>query len=60
MKSYSTQFKITAPDADRANAKFRALATLGRKLDARELAALADVVENQPLKLAMAKKALGL
>lgn len=60
MKTYKTDITITAETAAEANDKLRALATLGRKLKPHELAAIADVVENQPIKLALAKKALGI
>lgn len=53
-------FTITIPgDIDQAQKKAQALASLGSNLSAETLTALAKVVREDPLKVAMAKKFLG-
>jgi len=51
---------IEAPNNKDAEAKLTAAATLMQKLNASELTRLAQVVANDPVKTAIAKKALGL
>ena len=60
MEKYSYDITISAASKQEANQKMHALATLARKLNTKELVKLADVVQNDPLKTKIAKKALGL
>ncbi len=60
MNKYSYEITIEAPTAQEAEAKLRAASVLMQKLKANEIARLADVVKNDPMKTAFAKKALGL
>lgn len=60
MKKFSFEVSIEAQTQGEAEVKLMAASTLMQKLKAREIAALADVVKNDPLKTAFAKKALGL
>ncbi|HRE97748.1 MAG TPA: hypothetical protein PK637_13345 [Flavobacteriales bacterium] len=50
---------IEAPSEKEADQKAKALKTIAKKLSAKELAKLSDIIENDPIKLALAKKALG-
>lgn len=59
MKKYSYELEIAASNEQEADTKMQALTVLASKLTAKELEKLAHVVKNEPLKLAMAKKALG-
>lgn len=59
MKKYSYELEITASTEQEADTKMKALTVLASKLNAKELEKLAHVVKHEPLKLAMAKKALG-
>ena len=60
MKSYPYEINIEATTETEADTKMKALIVLLRKLKANELAKLAEVIEKNPIKTAMAKKALGL
>ena len=60
MNKFSYDMTFSAASQSEADQKIQALATLARKLNARELAKLADVVQHDPLKTKIAKKALGL
>ncbi len=60
MNKFSFEITIEALSAGEAEVKLLAATTLMQKLRAREIARLADVVKNDPLKTALAKKALGL
>jgi hypothetical protein len=60
MKKYKYEISIEAPSEKDADTKMSALITLASKLSAKELHKLADVVKNDPVKLSLAKKALGL
>lgn len=60
MKKFSYEITITASTESEAEVKMKALTTLIAKLSAKELAKLADIVKNDPVKTAMAKKALGM
>jgi hypothetical protein len=60
MKSYPYEINIEAATETEADTKMKALTVLLRKLKANELAKLAEVIEKNPVKTAMAKKALGL
>jgi hypothetical protein len=57
---YSFEINIEAATQGEAEVKLSAASTLMQKLQAREIAKLADVVKNDPVKTTFAKKALGL
>ncbi len=59
MNTYSYELDIKASTEEEANTKMKALITLASKLSAKELDKLADIVKNDPVKTALAKKALG-
>lgn len=59
MSNYTYEIKIEAPTEAEADTKMSAIGTLIKKLSAKELAKLAHIVQNDPVKTAMAKKALG-
>lgn len=59
MKKFQYDFAIEAQAQTDADAKMTALATLASKLSAKELAKLAHVIKNDPVKTALAKKHLG-
>lgn len=60
MNKYSFEVSIEAQTQGEAEVKLSAASVLMQKLKAREIAKLADVVKNDPVKTAIAKKALGL
>jgi hypothetical protein len=60
MKKYSYDFSVTAKDAQEADNKMQSLQTLASNLSAKELAKLADIVKNDPVKMQLAKSYLGL
>lgn len=57
---YTFEISIEAQAQEEASQKIQAASTLMQKLSAREIAKLAEVVKNDPVKTALAKKALGL
>ncbi|CAN5448792.1 hypothetical protein BH10BAC4_BH10BAC4_18330 [soil metagenome] len=57
---FSFEVNIEAVTQQEAEVKLTAASTLMQKLRAREIAKLADVVKNDPVKTTIAKKALGL
>ena len=59
MEKFSYDLVITASNETEAETKMKALTVLASKLTAREFEKLAHVVKHEPIKLAMAKKALG-
>lgn len=59
MKKYSYTIQIEADLEKDADTKMKALIVLASKLSAKELEKLADIIKNDPIKTAMAKKALG-
>ena len=59
MKKYSYDISIEAASEAEADAKMKALSVLAKKLTTKELLKLADIVQNDPVKTAIAKKALG-
>lgn len=59
MKKYSYDISIEAASEAEADAKMKALSVLAKKLNTKELLKLADIVQNDPIKTAIAKKALG-
>ena len=60
MEKFSFSITITANDHAEANSKMKSISVMASKLKANELEKMADVVLNQPTKMALAKKALGL
>jgi hypothetical protein len=59
MKKYQYDISIEAKTETEADDKMTALTTLASKLSTKELTKLAQVVKNDPIKAAMAKKYLG-
>ena len=57
---FNFEVSIEAVTQQEAEVKLTAASTLMQKLRAREIAKLADVVKNDPIKTTLAKKALGL
>lgn len=60
MNKYSFEVSIEAHSQGEAEVKLLSASTLMQKLKVREIAKLADVVKNDPMKTSLAKKALGL
>lgn len=60
MNKFRYEITIQAATAQDAEEKLRAASTLMERLQVRELKRLADVVQNDPVKTAIAKRALGL
>ncbi|MBS1773427.1 MAG: hypothetical protein JST82_11265 [Bacteroidetes bacterium] len=58
--TYEYNMKIEAKTETEADEKMKALTILASKLNAKELAKLAQVVKHDPVKTALAKKYLGL
>ncbi len=59
MKTYHYDFSVQATGQTEADAKMTALTTLASRLSEKELAKLAHVIANDPVKTALAKKYLG-
>lgn len=59
MPHFKYQLQIQASTEKEADNKIQAATILASKLSATELTRLADIVANDPVKTAMAKKALG-
>ncbi len=59
MKKFNYDISIEAASEAEADAKMKALSVLAKKLQTKELLKLADIVQNDPVKTAIAKKALG-
>lgn len=59
MAKYTYDISIEAPTEQEADIKMKSLSTLASKLSTKELEKLADIVKNDPVKLSLAKKALG-
>lgn len=59
MSKFSYTLQIEAPSEKEADTKAKALSVLAAKLSAKELDKLADIIKNDSVKTAMAKKALG-
>lgn len=57
---YTFEITIEAIAPQEAEAKLKAASVLMQKLKEKELTRLAEVVKNDPIKIAIAKKALGL
>jgi hypothetical protein len=60
MSKFTFEITIEASTPQEAEAKLKAASVLMQKLKEKELTRLADVVKNDPVKIAIAKKALGL
>lgn len=60
MSKFSFDIAIEAPTHQEAEAKLKAASLLMQKLKANEITRLAEVVRNDPVKTALAKRALGL
>jgi hypothetical protein len=59
MTTFNYEINIEATTEAEADAKMKAITVLVKKLKSTELAKLAHIVQNDPIKTAMAKKALG-
>ena len=59
MNTYKYTLTITAKEKKDADAKLKAMTILASKLSLKELIKLADIVQNDPIKTAMAKTYLG-
>ena len=59
MTKYTYELAISASTEKEADTKMKALSILAKKLSAAELDKLGDIVANDPVKTALAKKALG-
>ena len=59
MKSYKYQVTLEEKTEGEADAKIEALTVLAKKLTVKELAKLAHVIKNDPVKTTLAKKYLG-
>ncbi|MEY3412271.1 MAG: hypothetical protein RIQ70_959 [Bacteroidota bacterium] len=60
MAKYTYEVSIEATNEHEAIEKLKAASILMQKLKSNEIRKLADVVKNDPIKTALAKKALGL
>lgn len=60
MDKFSYTLTIAAKEKTEAESKMKALSVLAGRLTTKELQKLADVVQNNPVQTAMAKKFLGL
>lgn len=60
MPRHTFDITIEASSEQEAIEKLKAASTLMQKLKTNEIAKLADVVKNDPMKTALAKRALGL
>ncbi|MGQ0829344.1 MAG: hypothetical protein ACT4ON_13230 [Bacteroidota bacterium] len=59
MAKFNYDFSIQAVTESEADSKMKSLTILAQRLSAKELEKLAYIVKNDPVKLAMAKSALG-
>jgi hypothetical protein len=59
MTTYEFEISIKAASHEEAVSKLKSVSVVLAKLSTKELAKLADIVQNDPVKTAMAKKALG-
>ena len=59
MTTFNYEINIEATTEAEADTKMKAITVLVKKLKSTELAKLANIVQNDPIKTAMAKKALG-
>ena len=59
MAKYKYEIKIESSTEEESDIKMNALSILASRLSAKELDKLAHIVKNDPVKLSLAKKALG-
>jgi hypothetical protein len=59
MKKFTYDFSVPADTSEEADVKMKAIKVLASRLTARELDKLADTIQNNPVKTALAKKYLG-
>lgn len=59
MQKFNYDISIEANNEAEADTKMQTIMVLVKKLKSNELAKLAHIVQNDPIKTAMAKKALG-
>ena len=59
MKKFEYDISIEAASEKEAETKVKALCAIAKKLTSTELSKLADIIQNDPIKTAIAKKALG-
>ena len=59
MKKFNYDLTIESATEAEADSKMSAIGTLLKKLTTKEFLKLADIVKNDPVKTALAKKALG-
>ena len=59
MTTFNYEINIEATTEAEADTTMKAITVLVKKLKSTELAKLANIVQNDPIKTAMAKKALG-
>jgi hypothetical protein len=60
MKKFSYDITIQAESTQEAEDKLRAASVLMEKLKVKEIKKLAEIVQHDPVRTAMAKKAMGL
>jgi hypothetical protein len=59
MKTYNYDLEIQASSEQEAEIKMKSISVLLKKLNYNEIMKLAHIVQNDPIKTALAKKALG-
>lgn len=59
MNKYTYEVEVEATNKDEAISKIQSVCVLLKKLNQKELSKLAHVVTNDPIKTALAKRALG-
>jgi hypothetical protein len=59
MNTYQYEIGIPATSKEEAVTKIKAVAVIVSNLNTKELSKLADIIANDPVKTALAKKALG-
>jgi hypothetical protein len=58
MTKFNYDITISASNESEANSKMQSLTTLASKLSAKELEKMANIIKNDPVKTALAKKYL--
>ncbi len=59
MQNFDYKISVSAKEEKEADQKIKAITTLLKKLSEKELSKLAHIVANDPVKTALAKRALG-
>lgn len=59
MTKFSYDITLEAATEKEADSKIKAVGLIAKKLSTKELLKLADIIQNDPVKTAIAKKALG-